>query len=143
MKKNLIFVLMVSAAFGLGGCTQRFDLKKNTETELRENIDTVEETEFGDTIETMEGNAMKEGTAMLMKLLNCDEKHAEDIETEFEDVTGAKIENAELMPTEKKTRLVKVQAQGKSYYLKINSVGMLTEIREDKVDGDILLQVIY
>ncbi len=140
MKKSLLFVLIINIAFGLCGCTQGSDMKKNTETEKMEATEVVDEMKLE---ETMKVNTMQEGTVMLMKLLNCDEKQVGDIEMEFEDVTGAKIEDAELIPTEKKISLVKVQAQGKEYYLKINSVGMLIEIRADKTDGTVLFQVNY
>ena len=80
---------------------------------------------------------------MLMELLGCDEKHAAEIAREFEEATKKQIESVELIPTETKAGLLKVQTQGSEYYLKISSLGKLLEIREGSADGKILFQVIY
>lgn len=84
-----------------------------------------------------------EEKAMIMELLNCDEEKAEKIEVTFQEVSGKRIDNVENVPTDKKSYLVKVEADGEIYYLKITSKYFLSEIRADKEDGEVLYQVVY
>lgn len=79
----------------------------------------------------------------LQELLLCDETHAVEIATNFEKITGKKLEKAELVPTEKKSRILKVETSDKTYYLKINSLNVLYKICEDSMTGNIIFQIIY
>jgi len=79
----------------------------------------------------------------LQELLLCDETHAIKIADEFERITGQKLENAELVPTDKKSKTLCTKTADKTYYLKISSVNVLREIREDSVTGEVIFQIIY
>ena len=79
----------------------------------------------------------------LQKALNCDENHAVAIADTFEKVTGKKLETAEVVPNEKKTRLLKGNSGENEYYLRITGVNVVREIRADTKDGEILYQIIY
>ena len=81
--------------------------------------------------------------SFLQKLLQCDETHAVAIAKQFEKITGETLENAELIPTDKKSRILQVETANKVYYLKISSVNVLREIREDSMTGDPIFQIIY
>lgn len=65
------------------------------------------------------------------------------IEETFQEAIGKRIDNVENVPTDKKSYLVKVEADGEIYYLKITSKYFLSEIRADKEDGEVLYQVVY
>ena len=65
------------------------------------------------------------------------------IAKQFEKITGETLENAELIPTDKKSRILQVETANKVYYLKISSVNVLREIREDSMTGDPIFQIIY
>lgn len=79
----------------------------------------------------------------LQELLNCDEAHAVVIADTFTEVTGQPLERAELIPDEKKTRLLKVYSREHNYYLRITAGNKVREIREDTKSGKILYQIIY
>ena len=77
----------------------------------------------------------------LQKILNCDEDHA--VADTFEKVTGQKLEDAELISKEKRTRILRVTSDKNDYYLQISGVNVVNEIRADAKDGEILYQIIY
>ena len=79
----------------------------------------------------------------LQKILNCDEDHAVAIADTFEKVTGQKLEDAELISKEKRTRILRVTSDKNDYYLQISGVNVVNEIRADAKDGEILYQIIY
>lgn len=79
----------------------------------------------------------------LQEILLCDETHAVEIATNFEKITGKKLEKVELVPTEKKSKILKVETPDKTYYLKINSLNVLNKICEDSMAGNIIFQIIY
>ena len=79
----------------------------------------------------------------LQELLLCDEAHAAEIAEVFEEVTRKKLENAELVPTEKKSKLLKVDTSDKTYYLQVSSINELDKICEDSENGEVIYQIIY
>ena len=48
-----------------------------------------------------------------------------------------------MVPIEEKYRLLKVETEDKTYYLRINSVNVLYQLREDSNDGNVISQIIY
>lgn len=81
--------------------------------------------------------------AFLQEILKCDETKAARIADEFKEITGEEMEHVKEIPTEKNVKILEVSTPEKAYYLKVNSVNMLREIREDSVDGKLLMQIIY
>lgn len=79
----------------------------------------------------------------LQELLLCDEADAVEIAETFEKVTGKKLENAELVPTEKKSKILKVETLDRLYFLKVSSINVLSKISEDSEGGEVIYQIIY
>ena len=79
----------------------------------------------------------------LQDLLNCDKEDADAIAELFTEVTGQVIEEAELVPNKKKTRLLRIYSGEKKYYLRITMRDQIQEIRSDTENGKIMYQVIY
>ena len=129
MKKNIIISLVIGmGVFGLLGSVFRKNegMPVKAEKEISEN----KEQEL-----TFEGKYV-----FLQKILNCDEDHVVAIADTFEKVTGQKLEDAELISKEKRTRILRVTSGKNDYYLQISGVN---EIRADAKDGEILYQIIY
>lgn len=129
--KIMIFIMCVILLL-LCGCREEMTVTCTTQndTQYREEI-------------TQAGEDKLEEKTMIMELLDCDEAKAEKIEETFQEVIGKQIDNVEKVPTDKKSYLVKAEADGEIYYLKITSTFFLREIRADIEDGEILYQVVY
>lgn len=123
MMKVIVIVCLV--VFTLCGCGQGNTVKNGTEIQEGTTTGQLEE------------------KVMLKDLLGCDETKVEKIEEKFKEITGKEIDNVENIPNDKKSYLIKVEADGEIYYLKITSKYLLREIREDKEDGKVLYQVVY
>ncbi len=98
---------------------------------------------FTSTTEKVQIHEPRDEYIFLQELLSCDEEHAVEIAEIFEDVTGKKLEDAELVPTEKKVKILKIVTSDKEYYLKISSVNVLKEIREGSMDGEVKYLMMY
>lgn len=132
MKKNIIISLVIGmGVFGFLGSVFRKNevMQVKAEKEISKN----KEQEL-----TFEGEYV-----FLQKILNCDEDHAVAIADTFEKVTGQKLEDAELISKEKRTRILRVTSDKNDYYLQISGVNVVNEIRADAKDGEILYQIIY
>lgn len=131
-------VILLGVIMILNGCSNSKKTEQNSAS-----IDTANATETNITSEKEQIVENKEKIDMLIELLGCDELHAKGIENTFQDATQMKMEDIELIPTTKKTKFLKVKAEDKVYYLKVSSLFLLIEIREDTEDGKVIFQVNY
>ena len=86
---------------------------------------------------------LQEGDDPLQYLLDCDKEDADAIAELFTEVTGQVIEEAELVPNKKKTRLLRISSGEKNYFIRITMGNQIREIRSDTENGKIMYQIIY
>ena len=136
-KRKIKFIIGVILFMGIMGMFDVFLHSKEhmpIERKREKNINNVNEIT----------NLESEGKfAFLQEVLLCDDVHAVKIAEDFENATGKQLEWVEVIPTRKKSIILRTGTEEKSYYLKVNSVKVLNEIREDSMTGKIIFQIIY
>lgn len=143
MEKNRkIFLLLILTGFiwSANGCTDDLESKKEiiVESNTHEKVDLKKSSKEQEKLDVNKGES-----DMLIDLLECDEKHVDKIKKIFEKVTEKKIGYVEQIYNDKKSKIIKVEADDKYYYLEISPTNILEEIRMDDEDGEILYQVNY